>query len=234
MDYKKVYIVIPAYNEWEKISFVIDEIKAEWFENIIVVNDWSTDSSEKILAKSWVIFATHWINRWAWAATQTGLELARFFNAEMAITIDADGQHFPKDIKSIVEAMRKHKVDIVIWSRFVEKRKMPFMRKIFNRVGNVITWIFFGTYVSDSQSWLKGFSADALEKIYIESNWFEFCSEIIQKIHILGLSFKEIPISIRYTEYSQSKWQNLYNWFITLWKLALHSIMREKSRNKIL
>ncbi len=223
---KKIFIVMPAYNEWSKIESVIDELRQWWFLNIVVADDWSKDNTRAILKKTWVYFASHQINRWAWAATQTWIDLALSLWADIVVTIDADWQHYPEDAMNLANEITAWWWDVVIWSRFLEKRKVPFLRKVFNRIWNIITWFFFWAYVTDSQSWLKAFSRSALEKIKIESNWFEFCSEIIQKIHVYDLKFKEIPISVKYTEYSQSKWQNFFNWVKTVWKLALHSLIK--------
>lgn len=226
MQIKKVFVVLPAYNEWTKLLWVIDDLKKHWFENIIIVNDWSSDDTNEILNKSWVYYAAHYINRWAWAATQTWFEIALLLWADFVITKDADWQHASDDAIKLLNEITKWDYDVIIWSRFMERQNIPFIRRIFNKIWNFVTWFFFWTYVTDSQSWLKAFSKNALEKIKIESNWFEFCSEIIQKIHINNLKYKEIPISVKYTEYSQSKWQNFFNWLKTLWKLALHSLIR--------
>lgn len=222
---KKIFILLPAYNEWEQIRSVIQDIQKNWYNNIIVVNDWSTDSTQEILKKSWIKHANHVVNRWAWAATQTWFELAIILWADIVVTMDADWQHYTEDLKKLIETLETKKVDVVIWSRFIQKQKMPIHRKLYNFVWNIVTWFFFWAWVTDSQSWLKAFNKKALSKIKIESNWYEFCSEIIQKIHKNNLSYTEIPISIKYTKYSQSKWQSLFNWFKTVWKLALHSLI---------
>lgn len=222
---KKVYIVLPAFNEWNEISKVLDGLRQSWYDNIIVVNDWSVDDTESVLKKSWVEFVSHPVNRWAWAATQTWFELAKLLWADIVITMDSDGQHNAPDIKKLVDAMEKYKVDVVIWSRFLEKQKIPIHRRFFNFIWNIVTWFFFWLYVTDSQSWLKAFNRKALEKIQIKSNWYEFCSEIIQKINRNNLNCKEIPITVNYTQYSQSKWQSFFNWIKTVWKLALHAII---------
>lgn len=227
---KNIFIIIPAYNEEKKISWVIQEILNFWYKNIIVVDDWSTDWTKNILEKlqnEWkIFFVSHFVNKWAWAATQTWFDFALQKWAEICVTIDADWQHNPEEIQKIISPIENWKYEVVIWSRFLENQKMPIHRKIFNKIWNLITWFFFWLYVSDSQSWFKAFSKNALEKIQIENNWYEFCSEIIQKINSENLKFKEVQISVLYTKYSQSKWQSLVNWFKTLMKLFIHSLMR--------
>jgi len=227
---KKIFIIIPAYNEEEKISWVIQDVKRAWFENIVIVDDWSTDWTKNILEnfqnKREIFLVSHFVNKWAWAATQTWFDFALWKWAEIVVTIDADWQHNPDEIDKLVNPILEWKSEVVIWSRFLENQKMPIHRKIFNKIWNLITWFFFWLYVSDSQSWFKAFSKKALEKIQIENNWYEFCSEIIQKINSNNLNFEEVQISVKYTEYSQSKGQSLINWFKTLMKLFIHSLIK--------
>lgn len=222
----KIFIVLPAYNEWTKILSVINQIEKEWFKNIVVVNDWSTDDTEDILSRSWVYYLSHAVNRWAWAATQTWINFSLKKWADIVVTMDSDGQHDPSEIKKLTSLIEKDWYETVIWSRFLETQKVPFIRRIFNKIWNFVTWFFFWAYVTDSQSWFKAFHKDALDKFEIESNWFEFCSEIIQKIHANEINYFETPISVKYTEYSQSKWQSFLNWVKTFLKLALHSLIK--------
>lgn len=226
MKKENIFIVLPAYNEWSELLKTIKKIQKEWFKNIVVANDWSKDDTEKNLENAWVFWTSHIINRWAWAATQTWIELALKLWADFIVTMDSDWQHFPTEIHKLVTEIQKENLDAVIWSRFLETNSIPIHRRFFNKIWNLVTWFFFWAFVTDSQSWFKIFSKQALQKLEIESNWFEFCSEIIQKLHVLNLKYKEIPISVAYTAYSQSKWQSFFNWLKTLMKLFLHSLIK--------
>ena len=230
MQNKKIFIIIPAFNEEQKIFWVVQKIFDLWYKNIIVVDDWSTDWTKKILEdlkNQWKIsFVSHFINKWAGAATQTWFDFALQKWAEICVTIDADWQHNPDEIQKLVDPILNWECEVVIWSRFLNLQKMPVYRIIFNKIWNLITWFFFWLYVSDSQSGFKAFSKKALQKVKIENNWYEFCSEIIQKIHSNNLKFKEVQISVKYTKYSQSKGQSLINWLKTLLKLFLHSLIK--------
>ena len=227
---KKIFIVIPAFNEEKKISWVVQKILDFWYKNIIIIDDWSKDWTKNILQKlqdEWkIFFVSHCVNKWAGAATQTWFDLALKKWAEIVVTIDADWQHNPAEISKLTSEIKEWKIDVVIWSRFLKLQKMPIHRIFFNKIWNLITWFLFWLYVSDSQSWFKAFSKSALEKIEIQNNGFEFCSEIIQKIFNNKLWFKEVQITVKYTKYSQSKWQSLINWIKTLLKLFIHTLIR--------
>ena len=90
-DKSKVYIVIPAFNEGKVIAKVIRKIQKEGFSNIIVIDDGSLDDTYKIAKNNNVTVLKHLINRGKGSATQTGLEVAKRLNAEIVVTMDADG-----------------------------------------------------------------------------------------------------------------------------------------------
>ncbi len=214
---KNVYVVIPAYNEASVIGSVIDSIKKEGFTNIIVVDDCSTDDTFAIAFKKNVTVLRHIINRGAGAATKTGLDFARTQKADFVVTIDADGQHDPTEIKRLVKKASTY--DVVIGSRLINPKGMPFSRKLVNKIGSIITYILYGIYVRDSQSGFKLFTKRALEKIEIKFDRYEFCSEVLHEIKQKKLTFIEVPITPIYTEYSLSKGQHFTNGFRMVFKM---------------
>lgn len=226
MTEKKIFIILPAYNEDKHIGDLIAEIKSLGYENIIVINDGSTDLTKLVAENSGATVITHPINLGAGAATQTGLTYAKRKKADITITLDSDGQHNPKDIEKLIKEIEEKKVDIVIGSRFKGKNDIPIVRRFFNLIANLMTFALSSTWVSDTQSGFKAFNQKALEKIDIKSTGFEFCSEIILQIKPNSLKFSEIPIDVRYSKESQMKGQSLANGMITAFKLFIQAITR--------
>jgi len=129
----------------------------------------------------------------------------------------------------LVEELEKSGMDVIIGSRFLDKkqlRKIPFLRVWFNRLGSLITWFLSGIYLSDSQSGFKVFSRYAAEQIEIQTNGFEFCSEIVREIRYHGLKYREIPIAVYYSDYTKAKGQNFSVGVETFFKLFVRSLMR--------
>lgn len=203
----KRLIAMPAYNEGRVIADVVKRIKAQGYPNILVVDDSSSDNTASVSKKAGAIVLTHIVNRGAGAATMTAIEYAKDNGFDELVLIDSDGQHDPKDIKNLL----KGKGDVVLGHRDWKSKNIPLSRKFFNKVGNVITWIFFGLYVKDSQSGFKLLRRKAIEKINLTYDRFEFCSELIGEIKKKKLKYSQIPISVVYNDYSKSKGQNFFN-----------------------
>lgn len=214
----KFVVVIPAYNEEKTISQVIERVK-KYTENIIVVDDGSTDKTNQLAEKQRVIVYRHLINRGLGGALATGLQAALRQGADIILTFDADGQHQAEDIPELIKPIIKSEADVVIGSRFLKKNKIPLNRKIANFIGNIITFILFGIWVSDSQSGLRCFNRKSAKILKIKTSSMEVSSEIIKEVKKHQLRLKEIPIKAIYTTYSLSKGQNFILGIKTLIKL---------------
>jgi len=219
---EKIFIVIPAYNEETVIQDVIREIKNEGYDNIIVVDDGSKDRTcEKAKEINGITVLRHKINRGKGAAAKTGIEAAKLMEADIIITIDGDGQHDPKDIENLINPITKKNFDVVLGTRLKNPDGMPFHKKIHNWIANIITWYLFGLWVTDSQSGFRAYSKKAADLINTRYDRYEYDSEVIRELYLYKLKFKEVPIKVRYTEYSKSKLekQNIFNGFKTLYKM---------------
>lgn len=208
----KNLIIIPAFNEAPIIEQTLkilrstlkrDKVDAD----ILVVDDGSSDSTGQV-SKPYVDYLlTHAQNCGLGASLATGIEFARRGNYDYCVTFDSDGQHDAKDIAKTLQKLASG-YDVVIGSRFVGTHSgMPFFRRIVLFIGNLVTYLFFGVWTSDSQSGFRGLSKRAIQNIQIKSNRMEVSSEFFGEIHRLSLRMREIPIHIRYTEYSLGKGQ---------------------------
>jgi len=216
----KVFIVIPAFNEEKTIETLIKELISKYPNyKIIISDDGSTDNTAKICNKYDVVHIQHAINRGAGAATKTGFEYAKLKEADILVTMDADGQHAVLDIPNLISPILKDEYDVSIGSRLIDRHKMPILRRFFNFLGNLVTFAFFGIYLHDTQSGFKAFNKKAITSIDFQSDGFEFCSEIIREIRRNNLKFVEVPIHTIYTDYSLSKGQSLMRGFSMLFKL---------------
>lgn len=122
--YENVYILIPVFNEAQKIESVINDLSTS-FKNIVAVNDGSTDSTQEILESLDVTTLKHSINLGTGAAVLTGFKyIQKFKNADAVITFDADGQHSPDDAVAFAKEILSCKKEVIFGSRFIKNKKI--------------------------------------------------------------------------------------------------------------
>ena len=203
-----VYVVIPAYNEARVITDVIFEVQAAGDYKIIVIDDGSRDDTfQRAASCPGVVSLRHKINRGKGAATKTGIVAANKLGADIVVTIDGDGQHDPLDIENVIRPIADGECEVVLGTRRKKKGEMPFLKIIANKIGNTITWFLYGIHVSDSQSGFRAYSRFAAGIIDTKADKYEYDSKVIREINNNRLSFQEMPIKVRYTEYSIGKKQ---------------------------
>lgn len=221
----KVIAVIPAYNEGTRIASVVTEVQ-KFVDTVVVVDDGSSDATAAEAEKAGARVIRHPQNGGAGAATMTGIEAARFLKAAAVITIDADEQHDPKNIPDLLKPIQEDNADIVFANRFGQKNSIPFVRRVFNGIGNIITWIATGRWVSDSQCGYKAFGPKALVDVDLRMSGFEFCTEIVRESVHHKWKIAEVPVKVIYSEYTLKKGQSFANGVRTAFKILLRSFLR--------
>ena len=177
----------------------------------VVVDDGSTDGTAEIAASCGVFVVRHLINLGVGAATQTGLRAAQKLDADIIVTMDADGQHDPAEIERLVGCLMDYSFDVVIGSRLLNPDGMPVSRFAANLLLNAVTFIVHRKIVSDSQSGFKAFSRSAVDRLELSSSGYEICSEIIGEIYRKQFCYKSLPVRAVYTSYSLAKGQHFLN-----------------------
>lgn len=218
----KVMALIPVFNEETTIAEVLKNTRS-FVDEIIVVDDGSSDKTVSIAKSNGVIVVSHIVNRGLGAAIGTGFEVARKLDVDVLITLDGDGQHDPKEIPKFLLAIEQGS-DVVIGSRMLSRNEMPWYRQVANSLGNLSTFVLFGAWVTDSQSGYRAFTKKALEQIHIKTNRMEVSSELIAETKSHGLKLVEVPIRAIYTDYSLSKGQGFLVGLKTLFKLVLRRL----------
>jgi len=204
------YIVIPAKDEETRIGQVLHSAKHCGFYNIVVVDDGSCDQTAKVAIDQGAEVVRHPINLGPGAATQTGIDFAIQQGAKFIVTIDADEQHYPKDIQALVDKLISDDLDIVIGSRFLSPNKIPFTRILFNKIANVVAHMATGVRVSDSQSGMKAFTSEFAQKSKLQHSGFEFCVELLRYIGVHKAKYAEVPIQVMYSKETMEKGQNFF------------------------
>ncbi len=197
---KDIWIVVPAYEEEEMIGSVLEGLKREGYDQIIVVDDGSKDNTAEIAESKGAEVIRHTENSGLGASLRTGLRKAMERGAEIAVTFDADGQHDPKEIEKLINALDN--ADFAVGVR--RRLQMPLNKRFGNTALDVITH-FFGGPFTDSQSGFRAFSRRALREVEIWSDSYAVSSEIIMQVGRKNLSYRTVNIKGIFTEYSKAE-----------------------------
>lgn len=200
----KIIVVIPAYNEEKTIVKVINKVKP-LVDEIVIVDDGSSDQTAELAEKQGVTVLRHLINRGQGAALQTGNQYALKRGGEIIVHFDADGQFLAEEIKDIVQPLEQGEAEVVFGSRFLEKKsEIPWFKKqIIIPLAHLANKLIIGFSLTDPQSGFRALSRKATEMIQIENDGMAHCSEILYKVFKNNFKIKEIPITVIYHDFGQ-------------------------------
>ncbi|MBI9051656.1 MAG: glycosyltransferase family 2 protein [Anaerolineaceae bacterium] len=222
MSKNHIWIVLAAYNEAQTISNVLNDL-IQYPYQIIVVDDGSEDNTSELALAFPVTVLRHICNLGQGAALQTGISYALLQSDTQAIaTFDADGQHNPEEIVHLLEPVLSGAVDVALGTRFAHSDNainMPFTRRMMLKAAIWYTRRSTRLTLTDTHNGFRAFSAAGAKKIQISSNRMAHASEILNQISKHKLRYQEIPVTIRYTDYSLSKGQSVFEFINILWEI---------------
>ncbi|MDD2487250.1 MAG: DUF2304 family protein [Candidatus Gracilibacteria bacterium] len=239
-EFSDFIFLVRSYNEGKYLNDVIDEILDYGFSKIVIVNDGSVDNTVRsVLDKklqhdgSDIILLSHLINRGGGSANKTGFEFLRRYGDSLkvkwVVTFDADGQMDINDMKTFIYEINKNAgTDVFLGTRFLlggSASNIPLSRKIILSGSRVITYFFNSLWVTDPHNGYRVLSIDAVKNIKIDSDGMTYASELLDEVKRLNLKYKEIPVNIKYTEYSLKKAHGQKN--SNAWRILLELIYKK-------
>jgi len=189
--------IIPAYQVAPYLTNVIDGTK-KYLDDILVVDDGSTDNTGDIAKACNVYVITHETNNGKGAALKTGFDYAIKHGYEAVITLDGDGQHSPKYIPGFFRAHDKTQAGLIIGSRVHDKADMSFPRRCSNFLTSHILSYLLRTQIEDSQSGYRLITIPLLKKVRLNSDRYQLETEIIIKAVQEGYKIGFTPIKVVY------------------------------------
>ena len=193
----KKLIIIPAYNEEANIEKTVTAIQrdAEDFDYVII-NDCSTDRTREICEEQGYNIVNLPINLGIGGAVQTGYKYARKYEYDMAVQVDGDGQHDPEFLNVMAEYIEKNQVDMVIGSRFIEKK--GFQSSTARRVGiKFFSWLIkglTGASITDPTSGLRMAVRNVIALFAIDYPKDYPEPESVVAVLRKGMTVREIPV----------------------------------------
>jgi glycosyltransferase involved in cell wall biosynthesis len=194
--------VIPACNEEYRIGDVLDGVKRYIpADQIVVVDDGSTDGTAAVADTAGVRVLAHRTNRGKGVALRTGFEyLMTHTRIEAIFTLDADGQHDPDEIPAFIEHYRKRHVDILIGNRMFRTEGMPFIRLLTNQFTSRVLSLRTGCTIDDSQSGYRLIRSSLLRALDFVTGHFDLESELLIKAALRGAVIDSVPIRTIYMD----------------------------------
>lgn len=219
---RDAWVVVPVHNERQMIGRVVDDLLTA-FPNVVCVDDGSTDGSAAAVAATGAHLVRHVVNLGQGAALQTGLSYAlRRPGARWFVTFDADGQHRVDDARRLVEAVRSGCCDAALGSRFLGAATGISRRKrLALRAAVALSPAARRLGLTDTHNGLRAFGRPVAERLQITMNRMAHASEIVALLAAGGWRVAEVPVTVRYTEYSRAKGQSLINGVNILFDLSV-------------
>ena len=194
----KITVGLPAYNEEKNIAKIIVGLK-KTADQVIVCDDGSTDLTSRIAESLGAIVIKHPKNLGYGSAIRSIFLKARGINAEVLVTIDADGQHKIEDVKNIVKPVVDGQADISIGSRFLDKHdNAPKYRKLGINIITKVTNSSLSEKITDSQSGFRAYNNKVLQALTPSDSGMGISTEILIKSSNLGFKIAEVPTEIQY------------------------------------
>jgi glycosyltransferase involved in cell wall biosynthesis len=194
----RIAIVIPAYNHGRELRDVLAKTLKFGFP-VVVVDDGSADLTPQILASfSQVSVVRHNQNQGKGASLLSGFSLALNL-ADYAITLDADGQHDPEDIPSLLRAVAERERPLVVGKRSgMEHANVPWTSRWGLKFSNFWVWASCGKWISDSQSGFRLYPLPETLRLGARSRRFQFEVEILVRAVWSGIPILEVPVQAIY------------------------------------
>lgn len=193
----KTCIIVPVYNNVGTINGVVQRI-LRFCQDVIVVDDGSTDGSSDSLETLGVIVVRYGKNRGKGYALKTGFKEAKSRGFERAITIDADGQHFPEDIPVFATEAKAHPDAMLVGSRNLRMENMPGGNTFANKFSNFWFRLQTGVNLPDTQSGFRLYQLNRIGKLHLLTYRYEAELELLVFQCWKGVQMRPVGINVYY------------------------------------
>jgi len=225
---KKLLIIIPAFDEEDKIEEVINRIPRKIAGigkiEILVINDGSTDSTPDIVRSMGIGLINNHKNIGVGFSFGRGLQYAVDNDFDMMVNIDGDGQFDPEDIPTLLEPILNESAEFVTASRFIDRKpilNMPVAKLWGNKLMSLLISSLVGRSYRDVSCGFRAYSKRALLSLNLQGR-FTYTQETFIDLSFKGLNIKEVPISVKYFPSRRSKVaSNLFLYAINTLKIIL-------------
>jgi glycosyltransferase involved in cell wall biosynthesis len=206
LENKRVLVIIPAFNEEKSLPNVIAGICRHRGVDVVVINDGSHDLTPEVALQAGAQVINLPFNLGIGGAVQTGYLFAFKSGYDVAVQVDADGQHNPEDLLKIVLPVVRGEADMVVGSRYVEETgyRTPMVRKMGMLVFSAVVSFINGQRLHDTTSGYRAVNKKVIE--FFADNYPTDYPEVEALVVLSknGYSIKEVPVTMSHREHGQS------------------------------
>ena len=199
-----VCVVIPCYNNGKTVADVVRQAM-EYCEDVIVVNDGSTDHTAmafethgRASLQNDITVITHPVNKGKGKALTTGFRAAMEKGFRYAITMDADGQHYACDLPAFADALSTHSNTLIVGSRQFDQPNMPSKNSFANRFSNFWFTVQTGQKLPDTQTGYRLYPLNKMGKMKLFTSRYEAELSLLVRSAWRGIEILPIPINVYY------------------------------------
>lgn len=220
----KITVIMPVYNEINTIEEILSRVQAmDTADEILVVDDGSTDGTRKVLekldGKGPIRVILHDQNKGKGAAVTTGIRNAA---GDVLLIQDADLEYDPRDYPVLLQPIQEDIADVVYGSRFLGGPRRPamFWHMVANKLLTLMTNVLYNNILTDMETGYKAFRREVVEDLNIKAQSFDFEPEFTAKVMKKKARIYEVPISFNPRDYSAGKKIHIGDAFIAVWTLV--------------
>lgn len=200
-------VLVPSYKPDEHLRRVVEDMRAAGFSRFVIVDDGGGETYAhyfaEVSAMEGVTVLTHEVNRGKGAALKTALAYIRehFADASFVLTVDADGQHRPKDVLKVAEKAKTVPGSMVLGSRNFSLPQVPPRSRFGNRLTSAVFRLFCGTKIGDTQTGLRAIPVDSIDKMLaIGGERYEYETNVLLYLKEMGIKLYEVEIETVYID----------------------------------
>lgn len=204
-----VSVIIPAYNESQRIALVVRAAQ-KYADQVLVVDDGSTDGTREVVEALGARIVENRYRKGYIGAIRTGFKEV---NGDIVVTLDADGEHDPSDIPRLVAPISEMRANLVLGKR----QEIPRLSERF------INWLTnFKVKVGDSGTGFRAMDKELAIKLRLKGKCT--CGTLVLEANRYGATIVEVPITICIiTKERKAAWKHLWQIFFVLWELVKSS-----------
>jgi len=204
-----VFIVIPAYNEASQVADVVAELpeRIDGYDvTPVVVSDGSTDGTRRAAAETRALVVEHPINQGQGGALQTGFTIAREHDADIVVTMDADGQHPAEQLDEMIAPIAEGEADYVVGSRYLgtDRSDNGLARQSGIRVFTALINLIAKMNITDCTNGYRAIRGTALKQMTLTEERFS-APELLIEARKSGLRIAEVPVTIEQRAAGETK-----------------------------